>query len=109
MISSLKRRRDKLMFPNGNKLLLLLVLVFLLLLPSHHNGHHHQLSSSSIIINHQPVLFTICICIDRKIFYQIITLLIDPSLVPDGVKITERNYKEYLPNEHLDLVRRLKL
>lgn len=109
MITSLKRRRDKLMFPNGNKLLLLLVLVYLSLLPLHYNGHHHQLSSSSIIISHQPAFFTTCICIDRKIFYQIITLLIDPSLVPDGVKITESNYKEYLPDEHLDLVRRLKL
>ena len=41
---------------------------------------------------------------DRKAFFAVVSLLIDPSRVPESVRLTEENFEQYLPHAHKKLV-----
>eukprot|EP00981_Chlorochromonas_danica_P011777 scaffold4256_cov174-Ochromonas_danica.AAC.6 len=45
---------------------------------------------------------------ERKAFFSVVSLLIDPKTVDQGIKLTEQNYEQYLPAEHLPIVQKLK-
>jgi hypothetical protein len=46
---------------------------------------------------------------DRKAFYAIATLLIDPNLVPaDGEKLQAKNFEQYIPEDKKVILERLK-
>eukprot|EP01032_Pedospumella_encystans_P016357 gene16357-18665_t len=45
---------------------------------------------------------------DRKAFFAIVSLLIDPEEVPESEKLTEDNYEAFLPPQHKKLVDALK-
>lgn len=46
--------------------------------------------------------------IERKVFFSIISLLIDPSTIDPAVKITEDNYESFIPEKHKAAVEKLK-
>jgi len=51
----------------------------------------------------------LCIYIlERKVFFAIISLFIDPLTIDPGIQITEENYEYYLPEKYKGLVERLK-
>jgi hypothetical protein len=45
---------------------------------------------------------------DRKAYFAVVSLLIDPASVPESVRLTEENYEAYLPPQHRKLVDALK-
>jgi len=45
---------------------------------------------------------------DRKAFFAVVSLLIDPKEVPENVKLTEDNYETYIPRRHKKLVDKMK-
>lgn len=46
--------------------------------------------------------------LERKTFFAIISLLIDPQLVNAEEIITEDNYEQFIPQEHSALIEKLK-
>ena len=46
--------------------------------------------------------------VDRKAFFAVVSLLIDPEEVPESEKLTEDNYEAFLPPQHKKLVDALK-
>lgn len=45
---------------------------------------------------------------DRKAYFAVVSLLIDPASVPESVRLDEGNYEAYLPPQHRRLVEVLK-
>lgn len=45
---------------------------------------------------------------DRKAFFAVISLLVDAAMVPSGVKLDERNFERYIPQQHRNLITQLK-
>lgn len=52
--------------------------------------------------------YVTCHTVDRKAFFAVVSVLIDPSTVPEGEKLTEENYEAYLPAQHKRLLDVLK-
>jgi hypothetical protein len=41
---------------------------------------------------------------DRKAYFAVVSLLIDPASVPESVRLSEENYEAYLTPQHRKLV-----
>lgn len=50
-----------------------------------------------------------CCLVDRKAFYAVATLLIDPKSIPlDGEKLTAKNFESFIPEERRAVFEKLK-
>lgn len=45
---------------------------------------------------------------DRKAFFAVISLLMDPKKIDPAVKVTDDNYEQFIAEEHLPIVQKLK-
>jgi hypothetical protein len=45
---------------------------------------------------------------ERQAFFAIVSLLVEPRSVPLGNKVTDENFEEYIPVEHIPLLNKLK-
>jgi hypothetical protein len=53
--------------------------------------------------------FQINVTLDRKAFYAVATLLVDPKSIPlDGEKLTSKNFEMYIPESSRAVLERLK-
>ena len=52
---------------------------------------------------------TYLVLVDRKAFYAVATLLIDPKAIPlDGEKLTAKNFEAFIPEERRAVFEKLK-
>ena len=71
-------------------------------------GEQHVLLCYSTGILYSVLHMYILLCIDRKAFFAVMSLLVDASTVPESVRLDEDNYEAYLPPRYKKLVDVLK-